>query len=186
MPHTTLLVCAWDTFQFQLREWNQWGFRLFQQLINRELRCHQAGDTPRAFPMFISFPILTYSHSSFSLVYCLAALFTPGVSACRRTMGRVSTSAPGCLNDGAFRRWLALHSNCLGYNGLVESLEMFALQILGSFSRRNSFRPWQFLVLNWLILSNWSEVCCLFIHLAQSGWAPSWCLPCANVLGMEK
>lgn len=44
-------------------------------------------------------PILICSHSSFSLVYCLVALFTPGVSACRQTMGGAATPALSCLRD---------------------------------------------------------------------------------------
>ena len=37
--------------------------------------------------MLIFFPILICFHSSFSLVYCLVALFTPDVSAYRQTKG---------------------------------------------------------------------------------------------------
>lgn len=125
-----------------------WGFRLFQQLINRELKSHRADDTPRGSPMFISVSILIYFHSSFFLVYCLVALFTPGVSTCRQTIGETSSSALSCLNDEAFRHLLTFPTNFLCLSGVVQSLGVSTLQILGSFSHRHSFRPWQYLVLN--------------------------------------
>lgn len=98
--------------------------------------------------MFISVFILIYFHLSFSPVYCLVVLFTPGVSACRQTIGEASSSALGCLNDEAFRRLFTFPTKCLGQNGVDKSLGVSTLQILGSFSHRNSFRPWQYLVLN--------------------------------------
>lgn len=99
---TGLSVCAGDTFRHHFFADRISGTLLSPNSSLIESSDQRTKDVPRAFATFISFPISIYPHSSFSLVYCLVARFTPGVPTCRQTMGGAATSALSCLNDEMF------------------------------------------------------------------------------------
>lgn len=119
--------------------------------------------------MFISVSILIYFHSSFSLVYCLVALFTPGVSAYRQTIGEVSLSALGCLNDEAFRHLLTFPTNYLGQNGVIQSSGVSTLQNFRIIFSKKLFQALAISCVQLIISNNWPQVCYLFIHLVLNG-----------------